>query len=73
MPWLGTFNFCHQSASNFILAKFLRENGQNLVHDGDALEVILPLRFANEIMNPEITIAFQQSPYLFRDPLEKRI
>jgi len=33
---------------------------------------MLLLRFADEIMNPEITIAFQRVPYLFRDPFEKK-
>jgi hypothetical protein len=52
------------------LAKFFGKNCQNPIHDGQPLRVELSLRFADEIMNPEITIAFQRTPYLFRDAFE---
>jgi hypothetical protein len=72
MSWLRGFNLCNRPAYNLIFAKFFGENRQNLVHDFEAPEVILLLRFTYEIMNPEIAIAFQRSPDLLCDPLEKK-
>ena len=70
MSWLRGFNLL-QPAGNFIFAKFFGKNGQNLVTIKSG-GVILLLRFAYEIMNPKIAIAFQRSPDLLCDPLEKK-
>jgi hypothetical protein len=58
MPWLGAFNLCDQPTGSFVFAKFFRKNSQNLVDDSEAAEVMLLLRFADEVMNPEIPIGF---------------
>src|SRR6266496_1680968 len=71
LPWLATFNR-GQLAVNFVSAEFFGKNRQNPIYYGETLGVILCLRFSHEIMNPEITIAFQRTPCLFRDMLEKK-
>jgi hypothetical protein len=50
----------------------LRENGWNFVGDREPFGIVLPLSFADEIVNPEIAVLFQRTPYLFRDPFEKK-
>ena len=57
MSWLRGFNLRNRPAYNLIFAKFFGENRQNLVHDFEAPEIILLLRFTYEIMlNPQIAI-----------------
>src|SRR2546421_2616904 len=72
MARLGPFDLGSYSAVNFVFAKLFWKNCQKLIHDRQPFRVVLPLRFADEIMNPEITVALQRAPNLFSYMLEKK-